>query len=285
VTEFLSCLVRAATVGAGLVLMPLPAAAQDAAAGQRPATPQSLAACVAPPHFGHFVKPLAHVAARLRSGQPITIVAFGSSSTAGAGASSPAMSYPSRLEAELLKRFPQAQITVLNRGVNGEEASEMLRRIDLSVIAEKPDLVLWQVGTNAVLRDPDVGDEAPLIHQGLMRFKEAGIDIVLIDPQYAPKVLAKPEAEHMVKLIAMTAKQDDVDLFNRFAVMRYWHDDQNLPFESFLSPDLLHMNDWSYACVAKLLAADISEATTRGPLTAGAHSSAAGRQLVGNSPY
>jgi len=29
----------------------------------------------------------------------------------------------------------------------------MLARLDIAVIAEKPDLVLWQVGTNSVLRD------------------------------------------------------------------------------------------------------------------------------------
>jgi hypothetical protein len=30
-----------------------------------------------------------------------------------------------------------------------------------------------------------------------------------------------------------------------------------------LSPDLLHMNDWSYGCLAKLLAASIVDATRR----------------------
>jgi lysophospholipase L1-like esterase len=225
--------------------------------------------CLAPPKASRFVKPLTRVAARLRSGEPITIVALGSSSTAGAGASSPLASYPSRLEAELRQRFPTAQITVLNRGVNGEETPDMLARLDRTVIAEKPDLVLWQVGTNAVLRDKVIDAQAPLIHQGLTRLKEAGIDVVLIDPQFAPKVLAKPDAERMVALIATAAKQDDVDVFNRFAVMRFWHDDEQLGFELFLSPDLLHMNDWSYGCVAKLIAADVAEAATRPPLTAG----------------
>ena len=108
-----------------------------------------------------------------------------------------------------------------------------------------------------------------MIQQGLARFKEADIDIILIDPQFAPKVLAKPEAERMVALISTAAKQNDVDLFRRFALMRYWHVGKQIAFESFLSPDALHMNDWSYACVAKLLAADIAEASTRSPMTAG----------------
>ena len=38
------------------------------------------------------------------------------------------------------------------------------------------------------------------------------------------------------------------------------------------SPDHLHMNDWSYACVAKLLAGAIAEAATRPVASAAAHS-------------
>ena len=58
--------------------------------------------------------------------------------------------------------------------------------------------------------------------------------------------------------------------FQRFAVMRYWRLTESIPFETFLSPDELHMNDWSYGCVAKLLAAAISEAAMRPSVTAGA---------------
>ncbi len=100
----------------------------------------------------------------MRAGEPIKIVALGSSSTYGAGASTSAAAYPSRLAEELAQRFPGHEITVLNRGVNGEEITDMLARLDTAVIAEQPDLVLWQVGTNSVLRDqallPHVGAAA-----------------------------------------------------------------------------------------------------------------------------
>jgi hypothetical protein len=207
--------------------------------------------------------PLAHMAQRLASGRPVTIVALGSSSTAGAGASAPSASYPSRLEAELKARFPDRAITVLNRGVNGEEAADMLARFDESVAAAHPDVVLWQVGTNAVLRDNPLGPVDRLVHDGIARIKAIGADVVLIDPQFAPKVIAKPDAEHMVDLVSTAAKRDSVDLFPRFALMRGWHDQDAIPFEAFLSPDLLHMNDWSYGCLAKLLSSTMVEAATR----------------------
>jgi hypothetical protein len=57
----------------------------------------------------------------------------------------------------------------------------------------------------------------------------------------------------MVSLIAATAKADHVSLFHRFDLMRHWHETEHLPFKAFVSPDGLHMNDWSYACLAKAL--------------------------------
>lgn len=215
-----------------------------------------------------LAQPLARISSRLAAGMPITIVALGSSSTAGAGASSPAANYPNRLAAELTARFPGHPIRVVNSGANGEEARDMLARFEDSVSSAKPDLVLWQVGTNAVLRDSPFPVQNNLIREGVARMKKLGADVVLIDLQFAPKVIAKPDAEGMVSLIATAAKQENVDLFRRFALMRKWHMEENIPFESFVSPDGLHMNDWSYSCFAKSLSVAIAEAATRPVATA-----------------
>jgi acyl-CoA thioesterase I len=238
-----------------------PAAAAAAIAVARPPVPPP--ACGGPAGFARFTHPLGHTARRLAGGGPLVIVAIGSSSTAGAGASSRAASYPSRLAEELKQRFPGRDITVLNRGINGEQTEQMLARFETDVIAAHPDLVLWQVGTNSVLRDHPLKPHAALLHEGIEQLKDAGADVVLMDMQYAPKVLAKPETEGMEDQIAFAAKQDNVDLFGRFALMRNWHEVRRIPFDAFVAPDLLHMNDWSYACIAKLLAAAISEAATR----------------------
>ena len=200
--------------------------------------------------------------------EPITIVAIGSSSTAGAGASSPTANYPSRLAVELKRLFPTHSITVLNRGVGGEEVAQMVARFDIGVLAEHPDLVLWQLGTNAVIRDHMFTDHAAAIRDGLNKIRAVGADVVLIDPQFAPKVIVKPDAEHMVELIATTAKAEDVDLFRRFDVMKRWREVDHLGFETFVSPDGLHMNDWSYACMAKGLGLAIAEAAERPAMSA-----------------
>jgi lysophospholipase L1-like esterase len=207
--------------------------------------------------------PLTRMQRLVAGRRPVTIMALGSSSTAGAGASATSASYPSRLEAELRTRFPDVAITVINRGVNGEEVADMLARFDQAAAADKPDVVLWQVGTNTVLRGNPLGPVDQRLQDGLARMKVLGADVVLIDPQFAPKVIIRPDAEGMVSVIATEATKRGVDLFPRFAVMRDWHEVQAIPFEAFLSPDLLHMNDWGYACFAKLLGAAMAEAASR----------------------
>lgn len=226
--------------------------------------------CAAPSDMTRLMNPLTRTAKRLAAGEAVKIVAVGSSSTAGAGASSDANTYPSRLATELKTLFPHQSITVINRGVNGDEARGMLARFEKEVLAENPDLVLWQVGTNSVLRDDPIAPAGTLIHDGLKRLKATGADVILIDPQFAPKVIAKTDVDHMVDLIARAAKSQHVDLFRRFAVMRHWRQTSRIPFEVFISGDDLHMNDWSYGCIAKLLAGSIAEATSRSSLTASA---------------
>ena len=242
-----------------------PATQTSAVAGSnaKPVVGSAPVTCTAPTDLARFERPLIHTMRRLANGQPLTIVAIGSSSTAGAGASSPDTTYPSRLAVELRTRFPGREITVLNRGVNGEETNNMMTRFAGDVLAAHPQLVLWQIGTNSVLRDHPLNPHAVQLHDGIEQLKGAGADVVLIDPQFAPAVLAKSETPGMVEQIALASKREDVDLFRRFAVMRDWHDVQHLSFGTFVSPDQLHMNDWSYACLAKLLGGAIAEAATR----------------------
>lgn len=224
--------------------------------------------CQAPKDVTRLDHALLQTARRLEALQPVKIVAIGSSSTAGAGASSSAASYPSRLEAELRLRFPGRKIEVINQGVNGETATDMVARFERDVIAERPSLVLWQVGSNTVLRDEPHKPAGGLIREGVRRIKQAGADVVLINPQFAPKILTKHDYEGMLDVIEAAAKESHVGVFRRFGVMRHWRETQRIPYHAFLSADELHMNDWSYGCLAKLLSGAIAEAATRSTLTA-----------------
>ncbi len=197
---------------------------------------------------------LNRTASRVASGKPLTIVAIGSSSTAGVGASDPTLSYPSRLERELQERLRGVEIRVLNHGISGQDVPEELARLGRDVIAEHPDLVIWQLGTNAVLRRDDLDSDEQLIARGVASMKENGIDVVLMDLQYAPKVLARPASNKMERLIADVAKRMQVGLFRRFEIMQEWERTQQLAPAQPIGPDGLHMTDASYGCLASQLA-------------------------------
>jgi acyl-CoA thioesterase-1 len=214
--------------------------------------------CGAPPALMVIEPAQAHVAARIGRGEALTIVAVGSSSTQGGGASAPGFNYPSRLEAELKDRFPAIGIRVINRGKGGEDVAEELARLERDVIAERPDLVIWQVGTNAVLRRDDLAADRELIERGVAQLKQSGSDVMLMDLQYAPRVIARPAYAEMEQLIANAAKSGQVGLFRRFEMMQQWQAAQPADAprvaEAMIGPDGLHMTDRGYSCLAANLA-------------------------------
>ncbi|MGH6771787.1 MAG: SGNH/GDSL hydrolase family protein [Xanthobacteraceae bacterium] len=221
-------------------------------------------ACPTPAELARFEHPLPRLARRLAARAPATVVAIGSSSTYGEGASSPAATYPERLARELAQRLSGQRISVLNRGVNGDTDQDARNRFERDVIAERPDVVIWQLGTNSMLNGDALDAHLPVMRDGIRHLRAAtGADIVLLDPQYAPHVLNGGPAGELVRMIAQAAGNTGVNVFRRFELMRRWREVKQIAFDTFLSEDEFHMNDWSYACVASALAEALAEGATR----------------------
>jgi hypothetical protein len=161
-------------------------------------------------------------------------------------------------------------IDVINRGVGGEEAPSERDRLQRDVIEENPSLVIWQVGTNAVWKGCENG-VAEAIDEGLKLLLRSrpGMDIVLMDLQYAPAILSDnriKEAERMVKLISeiVTANRP-ANLFRRFDLMRRWRAIEEYSFDRTIDPsdaDRLHQSDWSARRIGQALCEVIVEAAT-----------------------
>ncbi len=191
--------------------------------------------------------------AALRDGRPITILAFGSSSTEGAGASTRAATYPARLAARLAAAMPEATVEVLNRGRGGEDADEMLARLDREVLAAAPTLVIWQAGANAVLRGMDPEAFRARMAEGITRLHAAGVDVALMDSQRAPRILASPLHPVFEALMRQLAEDSAVPLFSRAELMRRW-EAAGTPSAALIGEDGLHHNDRGYECLATALA-------------------------------
>ena len=236
-------------------------------AGAGAASPLAPLACTAPANVTKLSAKLPNTARAIRRGKDLTIVAIGSSSTEGVGASDPAHSYPARLAEELRSRWPRLNVKVINKGVGGEDTEDMLERFDRDVLPYKPQLVIWQIGSNDALRYTDMYDFADLIRTGLSRLKTKHTDVILMDPQYAPLVIQKPLYRAVVDTIRGVANDFGVGVFQRFAVMRNWVASGEAKVEDLIVNDQLHMNDQSYACIARLLADSVNTAAEATPVT------------------
>jgi lysophospholipase L1-like esterase len=188
----------------------------------------------------------------LADGKPIVIVAFGSSSTEGTGATNPDLAYPKQLERMLRIALPKSSVTVLNRGIGGQTIDAMLDRIERDILSVQPAAVVWQAGANDAMGKADPTHFSALLESGVRRIVSSGIDVVLMDNQMAPRIIrADPESHYELPMIR-AARAPHVSLFSRMGLMREWHEVDPTSYD-MIGPDELHHTDRGYACLAEAL--------------------------------
>jgi len=198
----------------------------------------------------------------LRATRPAKILAIGSSSTAGVGASSPSRTYVARLETDLESAVKGTDFDVIGHGLSGEVAQGAADRMKGEVEEVKPDLVIWQVGTNDALRHVAIDRFKDCLRKTLAWLKEQQIDVVLINPQYGDALIKDAYYEEVVAAIADVAREAQVLLVDRFDAMRKLQRERGDHY--YLAADNLHMNDEGYRCLAEQLAATIIRALPQG---------------------
>jgi acyl-CoA thioesterase I len=189
--------------------------------------------------------------------QSMTIVAVGSSSTEGIVRNAKNKVYPAALQTALGRLWPNAEVKVINKGKGGETMGQTIARFEPDVLALKPNLVIWQLGVNDVLRFSGVEGRHEEIQAGLKILTDRGIPVVLLDLQYAPMVIRDPDAlpmQALIDKIARTGPKGRVFHFRRFAAMKQLAEKHQVPMGTMTDPDELHMTDAMHACVGELLA-------------------------------
>ena len=201
---------------------------------------------------------LPRTAARFKSREPLKIVAIGSSSTVGLWVLRSAATYPEVMARELSRLRSADTIKVINSGRIGDTIPNNISRFERDVFAHTPDLVIWQLGTNDVAWGgrPDDGLKKSVL-QGVRALKAASADVVLMDLQYAPQVLASASYSTMEGIIADVARQERVGLFSRFALMRN-SIDAGVAQSALVTWDGLHNTADGYDCIGRALARAIA---------------------------
>jgi acyl-CoA thioesterase I len=201
---------------------------------------------------------LPHVAARLARQEPLTIIAFGSSSTEGVGASSPARTYPARLQVDLAALVPAGErVTVINRGIGGEDVDDMMIRLGRDVVSAKPDLVIWQTGTNDPLRKLPLDRFIALTRAGILQMHAAGIDVVLMEPQDCRMMRATPGAFTYLDAVRRIGAEMGVPVVRRYDMIHRWLAEGTVTEAQLMAPDGLHMADEGYERLAAEVAREL----------------------------
>jgi lysophospholipase L1-like esterase len=229
--------------------------------------------CRVPGSKLYTLAPLRAVKRALKESRAIHVLAIGSSSTVGIGASSPASAYPVRLEGELEKLFPGMEVEVTNRGLSGEIAAGAAERMKNTIAEVEPDLVIWQVGTNDALARVDIDSFAQNLDDTIKWIMAHRIDVVLVDPQYTASLARDDHYGQIVRTIHDIARKDRVPLVLRYEAMRYLSS-QPTASGRYLARDQFHLNDLGYRCMAEHVARAITFALVEPEQAAGAASPA-----------
>jgi acyl-CoA thioesterase I len=236
-----------------------PAPASVAAPASEPVDTSLSPECRVPGSQLYTLAPLKAVKRALKEQRAVKVLAIGSSSTAGVGASSPLASYPIRLEGELERLFPGVEVEVVNRGISGEVAAAAAERMKAAIAEVEPDLVIWQVGTNDALARVDLDTFAASVKDTIDWIVSHRIDVVLVDPQYTASLARDEHYTKVVKAIREAARRDRVPLVQRYESMRYLAGQASRsPGRSYLAKDQFHLNDLGYRCMAEHVARAIT---------------------------
>ena len=198
-----------------------------------------------------FRRPLRALNRAVRAKRNVKVLAIGSSSTVGVGASSASATYVAKLETSLEGSIKGMNFDVVGRGLSGEVAQGAADRMKKEVDETKPDLVVWQVGTNDALRHVSLDKFKTCLSTTLAWLAEHKIDVVLIDPQYGAVLTKDEHYERVVAAVAEVAREARVLLVDRFEAMKELQRERGDTF--YLTGDNLHLNDRGHRCMAEQL--------------------------------
>jgi acyl-CoA thioesterase-1 len=168
--------------------------------------------------------------APIKPAAPIKLAILGDSLAAGYGVR-PGEAIPVRLEAAL--KAAGRNVSVINHGVSGDTTAGGLERIDW-MMADKPDIVLVELGGNDALRGSDPAGTERNLDAIITKLKAAGVTVWLAG-MLAPRNFGPEYATQFDGLYRKLADKHGVPLYPFFL-------DGVAQDPAFNQPDGIHPN-------------------------------------------
>jgi lysophospholipase L1-like esterase len=195
--------------------------------------------------------PLPNVAAALRDGKALRILAIGASAVRrGKG------SYVHEIEKLLEQANKGLDVVVVNRGVSGELAADAAVRIKSEVALADPNLLLWQVGTNDALAYVPLNRLEATVTDTVRWLKSHKVDVVLVGLQFVQPMAQDEHYKAVRDLLRKIAAQENVVIIRRYEAMEFIAQAERANTAAL--PDELQQMEGGYECLAQYVARAIT---------------------------
>jgi lysophospholipase L1-like esterase len=182
---------------------------------------------------------------KLRRGQPVKIVAWGDSVTAGGDVSSPAKAFPALFATRLGERFRGSKITLVNAGIGATTSAMRLPNLQKDVTSHQPDLVLIEFVNDMGVPEATVRQN---MDSAFEQIRAVGGEIILITPHFTMQEMMKldlprgKESRPTVSLLRQIAEEKSVGLAD---VSRRWEhlEKEGIPYITLLKNGINHPDD------------------------------------------
>ncbi len=214
--------------------------------------PALSASCEAPANDIAANAPLPNVARALAEHKTLEILAVGSAAMDTVGVTSGVKSYPVQLGDLLKVALKGVDVDIINRGTGGEVAQTSADRIRSEVAEVKPDLVLWQLGTNDALARVDPEQFTDIVKSTIAWLKSNDIDVVLVGLQYTSR-FARDESYFAIKAALDKIARDEGILYvKRYDAMKFIS--QTRAKVHLMTSDNYHLSELGTQCQAEHVA-------------------------------
>jgi lysophospholipase L1-like esterase len=184
--------------------------------------------CTVPERFYTFEPLLTKTAKALAGGRAVVIVSLGGSSTLGLAAGKTELAWPARLASALEAKFPPANVKMVDLSVARQTAKRAAERLDHDVLTLKPTLVIWETGTMEAVRGTNIDEFRKTLQAGISEVRTAKSELMLMNMQFSRDTDAIIGFEPYLSAMNEIADANDVPLFRRHGIMRYWAENGSL---------------------------------------------------------
>jgi hypothetical protein len=190
----------------------------------------------------------------------LTILTLGGAATLGGPAQGAEFTYPSRLAARLTEAVPGLSVKIVVVAVPRQSNAELEVRLNASLAAARPALVIWGPGASAAGRGDDLDTFIGDVTGTIDKIRTAGADLILMTLQYAPSVARVINLFPYRSAVTRAGEMAGVPVLDRYELMRFWSDNGFLDLDATKAEDRVLVARKLYDCMAEILTKGIVNA-------------------------